>query len=87
MNKLSKTEKRLFDYLKEREPRVVGYLELYTSIIGEYYQADEAAINHVRVIVCAIRKKLGKDMIVTVNGRGVYIKDGLEMCPCCEQIL
>lgn len=83
--KLSNQEKLIFDYLNERSPRIISRLEIYKEIISDYCPNENAAINNVNVVIWAIRKKLGTDSIVTVQGRGVYIKNGLNICPCCGQ--
>lgn len=70
---LSAREYSLVEYLALRRGEVVSRADLYEHLFAE---DDETFSNLLEVHVCNIRKKIGKDFIVTRRGLGYALADG-----------
>ena len=62
----------MFDLLIRRQGRIVPYWYAENHIIGN----DEIDLNHLKVIVCMIRKKLGNTRAIeAVYGQGYRLRE------------
>lgn len=72
---LTAREYALIEYLALRNGDVVSRSELYDHVCDE---SDESFSNALDVHICNLRKKLGKDFIITRRGLGYSIHGGFE---------
>jgi two-component system, OmpR family, response regulator len=68
---LTAREYALIEYLATRRGTVVSRTELYNHLFAE---EDESFSNLLDVHVCNVRKKLGKDFILTRRGHGYVVE-------------
>jgi len=70
---LTAREYALIEYLALRSGQVVSRTELYEHLFDE---GDDSVSNPLDVHVCNVRKKLGKDFIITRRGLGYLVQGG-----------